>query len=64
MIRADEAFDVALRFLADNGAAVAADVIKSLYLAVILADDDQRVFVHIVEKIVPGVRDLAAVASK
>ena len=64
MIGTDEAFDMALGFLADDGTAVTADIVKSLYPPIVLANDDQRVVIHVVEKVVSRVWDLAAVTRK
>jgi hypothetical protein len=64
MIRAYEAFDVAFGRLTDDGTPMAADIIKSLYLTVILTDNDQRVVIHIVEKVVTRFGYLAAMSGK
>jgi hypothetical protein len=64
MVRTDEAFDMAFGRLANDRAAMSANVEKRVYLSVIVTYDDDRIFADIVQEVVTRIWYLAGVTGE
>ena len=64
VVGANKTLEAAFRLLANDRAAVTTNVIQSVYLSVVGADDDDRISFHVVEEIIAGFGYLARVTGE